>query len=99
MNNYLYIFVTFFITYMIRVIPILLLRKPITSPFLQSFLYYAPYVTISVMTFPAIIQATNNIYAGIIAVIVGIYFAYKEKSLPFVTSVCCITVLIIEAFL
>ena len=89
MNNHLYIFVSFFITYMIRVIPILLLRKPITSPFLQSFLYYAPYVTISVMTFPAILTATGNLYAGVLALLVGVVVSWISGDLFVVALSTC----------
>ena len=99
MNNYIYILVTFVVTYLIRILPILIFRKPITSPFLKSFLHYAPYVTISVMTFPAIIYATNSIYSGIAALLVGIYFAYKEKSMPLVAVACLITVFVLEIFI
>ncbi len=98
MNNYVYILITFIVTIAIRTIPIIFIRKPITSPFLKSFLYYAPYVTLAIMTFPSIINATDNIFAGICALIVGIYLAWKEKSLPIVASACFITVLIIELF-
>ena len=99
MNNYIYILVTFAVTYLIRILPILIFRKQITSPFLKSFLHYAPYVTISVMTFPAIIYATNSIYSGIAALLVGIYFAYKEKSMPLVAVACLITVFVLEIFI
>lgn len=99
MNNILYILTTFIVTYLIRIIPIILFRKPITNNFLQSFLYYAPYVTLSIMTFPSIINATNSIYSGIAALVIGGILAYKEKSLPIVASACCITVLIIETFI
>lgn len=99
MNNYIYILVTFLVTYLIRIIPILIFRKPITSPFLKSFLHYAPYVTISVMTFPAVIYATNSIYSGLAALIVGIYLSYKEKSMPVVAVACCLVVFILEIFI
>lgn len=63
-NMLLYILVAAGVTYAVRVLPLTLLRRPITSPFLQSFLYYVPYVTLSVMTFPAMVDATQSPIAG-----------------------------------
>lgn len=57
MNNYIYIAVMAAVSYTIRVLPLTLIRKPIKNQFIQSFLYYVPYVTLAVMTFPAIIHA------------------------------------------
>ena len=59
MNNYIYIAVMAAVSYTIRVLPLTLIRKPIKNQFIQSFLYYVPYVTLAVMTFPAIVQATQ----------------------------------------
>lgn len=56
----LYILVMFAVTYLVRVLPVTLIRRRIRSPFLQSFLYYVPYVTLAVMTFPAMIEATQS---------------------------------------
>ncbi len=61
MNNYIYIAVMAAVSYTIRVLPLTLIRKPIKNQFIQSFLYYVPYVTLAVMTFPAIIHATGQI--------------------------------------
>ena len=55
------------VTFLIRVIPLTLIRKPINNVFLRSFLYYVPYVTLAVMTFPAIVDATGYPLAGLIA--------------------------------
>ena len=95
----LYIFAAAAVTYAVRVLPITLLRRPIESPFLQSFLYYVPYVTLSVMTFPAMIDATQSLVAGITALAVGIFFAYRGASLPKVALLCCGTVLLLELLL
>ena len=62
--NYISILVAFIVSYLIRVLPLTLIRKPIKSKFIQSFLYYVPYVTLSVMTFPAILQATQTPLSG-----------------------------------
>lgn len=52
-NIYIYILIMGGISYLIRVLPMTLIRKPLKNQFLQSFLYYVPYVTLAVMTFPA----------------------------------------------
>ena len=98
-NIYLYIFVMAFATWCMRVIPSLLMRKPIENRFFQSFLYYVPYVTLAVMTFPAIIQATDQPLAGAAALIVGILAAWFGANLINVAIICCVTVLILEFFL
>ena len=59
-NNYIYIAVMALVSYAIRILPLTLIRKPIKNRFVQSFLYYVPYVTLAVMTFPAIVQATQS---------------------------------------
>lgn len=98
-NIYIYIAVMALVTYLIRVLPLTLIRKQIKNQFLKSFLYYVPYVTLAVMTFPAIIHATQNVYSGIIALVVGIAVAWFGFDL-FKTAVsCCAIVLIIELFL
>ncbi len=90
------IFVMFAVTYLIRVLPLTLIRKPITNIYIRSFLYYVPYVTLAVMTFPAMINATNSLYSGILAFAAGIILTWKKASL-FTTSVaCCIVVFIAE---
>ena len=82
--------------YLIRVVPLVLLRKQITNKYIKSFLYYVPYVTLSVMTFPAIIDATISPIAGLVSLIIGIIGAYKDLGLFKVTVLCCLTVLILE---
>lgn len=98
-NIYIYIAIMAFVTYLIRVLPLTLIRKQITNKFLKSFLYYVPYVTLAVMTFPAIINATQSIYSGILALLVGIVVAWCGFDL-FKTAVsCCAVVLILELFI
>lgn len=96
---FIYILVSFLTSYLIRVLPLTLIRKPITNKYVRSFLYYVPYVTLSVMTFPAIVQATQSPIAGYLALTVGIILAWLDKGLPVVAAACCITVLISEFFL
>ena len=69
--NYISILVAFIVSYLIRVLPLTLIRKPIKSKFIQSFLYDVPYVTLSVMTFPAILQATQTPLSGALALAIG----------------------------
>ena len=99
MRNYLYIFVAFAVIYLIRVLPLTLIRKPIRSRFLRSFLYYVPYVTLAVMTFPAIVEATANPVAGAAALVVGIAAAWLGGSLLTVAGACCAVVFILELIL
>lgn len=96
---YLYIAVMAFATWCMRVLPSLVMKKPVSNRFFQSFLYYVPYVTLAVMTFPAIIEATDSPLAGAAALILGIAAAWFGSSLPTVAVVCCLTVLITELFL
>ena len=98
MNNYLYIAVMAAVSYTIRVLPLTLIRKPIRNRFLQSFLYYVPYVTLAVMTFPAIIHATQTPISGAVALIVGAAAAWLGAGLFPVSVLCCALVFVIELF-
>lgn len=84
------------VTFLIRVLPLTLIRKPIENRFLRSFLYYVPYVTLAVMTFPAIVDATGYAAAGAIAFIVALVLAYFGKGLFFVSVSACVTVFVLE---
>lgn len=98
-NIYVYIFVMTITVFLIRVLPLTIIRKPIKNKLIRDFLYYVPYVTLSVMTFPAIIDATNSPVSGAIALIVGIFAAYKNLGLFKVTVLSCITVFLLELFI
>ncbi|WP_294805411.1 AzlD domain-containing protein [uncultured Gemmiger sp.] len=98
MNNYLYIAVMAAVSYTIRVLPLTLIRKPIRNRFLQSFLYYVPYVTLAVMTFPAIIHATQTPISGAVALVVGAAAAWLGAGLFPVSVLCCVLVFVIELF-
>ena len=98
-NPYIYILIMASVSFMIRVLPLTLIRKPITNRFLKSFLYYVPYVTLAVMTFPAIIQATQSPLAGAAALVIGMILAWKNAGLFPVAVACCAVVLILEFFL
>jgi branched-subunit amino acid transport protein len=98
-NTYIYIWVAAIVSTLIRVAPVTIFRKPIKNRFIRSFLYYVPYVTLAVMTFPAIIEATQNKIAGIAALVVGTIAAWFNQSLFKVAAICCIVVFIIELVL
>ena len=98
-NNYIYIAVMALVSYTIRILPLTLIRKPIKNQFIQSFLYYVPYVTLSVMTFPAIVHATQSPVSGALALVVGIAAAWFGASLFQVSVACCAVVFVIELFL
>ena len=87
-----YILVMGLTTYMIRVLPLTLIRKPIQSKLIRSFLYYVPYVTLAVMTFPAIITVTDNMWSGAAALAVGLIVAWVNGDLFVVAISCCATV-------
>ena len=97
-NVYIYIFVMAGVTYLIRLLPLTLIRKEIQNNYIKSFLYYVPYVTLSVMTFPAILEATANIWSALAGFIIALIMAYKKKSLITVSLFSCIMVFIVELF-
>lgn len=98
-NVYIYILVMGLVTNAIRIVPILLVKSEIKNNFIKSFLYYVPYITLAVMTFPAIIEATLSPVVGLVAMIVGIVIAWKGANLITVAGVCCVIVYILELIL
>ena len=80
-NIWSYIFVMAAVSYLIRMTPLALIRKEITNKYLRSFLFYVPYATLAVMTFPAIMEATQTPIAGLLALLAGIVLAWKGCSL------------------
>ena len=99
MSNYTYIFVMFIVTFAIRMLPLTLIRFEISNRFVRSFLFYVPYVTLSVMTFPAIMDATNEPMAGALAFAVGVIAARLGANLFRTAALCCGVVLVVEMFL
>ncbi len=97
-NTYVYLFIMAGVTYAIRVLPLTLIRGKIQSPFIQSFLYYVPYVTLAVMTFPAILSATQNTISAIAAFLTGILTAWLGFNLFKVAVSCCAVVFLVELF-
>jgi len=84
------------VSLLVRVLPLTLIRKKITSRFLRSFLYYVPYATLAVMTFPAIVDAAGNPAAGIAALAVGGVLAWLRAGLFPVALASCATVFLAE---
>ncbi len=100
MTNYIwYVLATAIPTYLLRMVPLVAIKKKITNPFLRSFLFYMPFAVLATMTFPAIIFSSHRIESATIATIVAIYFSYKEKKLLTVALLSCLTVFIVELFL
>lgn len=99
MNTYIYIFIMAAVTFLIRVLPLTLIRGQIKSRFLRSFLYYVPYVTLATMTFPAIVKATQSPISGLAALIVGILAAWFGLDLFRVALSSCAIVLLLEIFI
>ena len=95
----IYILIMILTTNVIRILPLTLIRKPIKSRFIRSFLYYVPYVTLAVMTFPAILEATESPVAGAIALVCGIVAAYFGLGLFPVAVICCLVVALTEFFI
>ena len=95
-NIYLYIFTMAGVTYLIRMLPLVLAKKEITNTYIKSFLYYVPYACLAAMTFPAILHATDSIYSALAGFAVAIIAAYREKSLLTVALLACVAVFIVE---
>ena len=98
-NNYIYIAVMALVSYAIRILPLTLIRREIRNRFLRSCLYYVPYVTLAVMTFPAMIYATDHLWSGIGALVVGVLVAWCSGNLFLVASIACAVVFLLELFL
>ena len=96
MNIYLYILAMALTTYLIRVLPMTIFRKPIKSRFLRSFLYYVPYCCLTAMTFPSILSSTASILSGAAALVVAVILAYRGKSLIVVALSSSAAVLVVE---
>lgn len=98
-NLYIYLLIMAATTYCIRVLPLTLIRKEIKNKTIRSFLYYVPYVTLAVMTFPAILDATQSTWSALIALIAAILLAWFGQSLFVVSVASCIVVFLVELFL
>ena len=95
-TTYIYIAIVALVTYLIRVLPLTLIRREIKNRFIRSFLYYVPYVTLAVMTFPAIVHATDSIWSGVAALVVGVLVAWFSGNLFLVALSACGVVFLVE---
>ena len=98
-NVYLYILGMWGISYLIRVLPLTLIRREITNKTIRSFLFYVPYVTLAVMTFPAILSATQTPVSAALALVAGLAMAWFGLSLFQVSVLCCAVVFVVELVL
>lgn len=95
-NVYVYIAVMAIVTYLIRTLPLTLVRREIKNVYIRSFLYYVPYVTLSVMTFPSMMDATGSQWSGLAALVVGLVLAWRGASLFKVAVAACAVVYVLE---
>ena len=95
-NVYLYLLIMAAVTYLIRVLPLTVIRGEIKNKRVRAFLYYVPYVTLAVMTFPAILEVTDSPIAGALAMLVGSVSAWLGLGLLPVSLLCCGTVLALQ---
>lgn len=98
-NVYIYILIMAGITYLIRMLPLVLVRKEIENVTVKSFLYYVPYVTLSVMTFPAILSATNSVISAAAGFAAAVVIAFRGGSLFKVAVGACAIVFLMELFI
>lgn len=97
-NIFIYILIMAVVTYLIRMLPLTLIRKEIKNKTIRSFLYYVPYVTLAVMTFPAILSATDTSISGIAGFLVALLLAYLNQGLFKVAVGSCLVVFLFELF-
>ena len=96
---WIYILVASAVTLAIKILPLTLIRGEIKNVTIRSFLHYVPYVTLAVMTFPAIIYATQSQISGALALLAGIVAAWFGASLFKVALLCCSVVFVTELFI
>lgn len=96
MRNYIYIAIMAVTTYLIRMLPLTLLKKEIKNRTFRSFLTYVPYVTLSVMTFPAILETTDSMWISFAGFAAAMVLAYNRVSLFLVSLSSCVLVFVLE---
>lgn len=99
MSIYCYIFTMALTTYLIRMLPMVLLRKPLKNRFIRSFLYYVPYACLSAMAFPSILSSTASIISGLAALVVAVLLGLKGRSMMVVALGSSAAVLVTEFLL
>ena len=99
MNIYIYIAAMALTTYLVRMLPLTVFRKPIKSRFFRSFLHYVPYACLTAMTFPAILGDTASLVSGAAALVVAVVLSYLDQSLMIVALASSAAVFIVERFM
>lgn len=106
MNDYFRFFTLLFVmagvTYLVRLLPLLLVKRQIQNRFILSFLYYIPYTVLAAMTIPAVFYSTGDFVSALAGIIVAIFLAFMEKSLlavSLISSACALLIGIVEYFL
>ena len=94
-----YLLVMAGVTYLVRVVPFILINKKIENRVINSFLYYIPYTVLAAMTFPAILYTTGNIVSAVAGLLVAIVISFRGRSLIIVAVGACAAVFITEAIL
>ena len=84
------------VTYLVRMLPFVLIRRKIKNRFIRSFLYYIPYSVLSVMTIPAIFFSTGSLFSAAAGTLVAVLLSYREKTLLTVAVSASLTVLAVE---
>ena len=69
------------VTYLVRMLPFVLVRKQITNRFLLSFLHYIPYTVLAAMTIPAILGSTGSLPTALAGLVVGALLAFLRRGL------------------
>ena len=95
-NFWIYLLVMAGITYLIRMLPMVLIKNKIKNRFILSFLYYVPYTVLSVMTIPAIFYSTSSIVSALVGFVAAMVTAYYGKSLLKVAATSCAVVFVAE---
>lgn len=93
---FIYLVVMAGVTYLIRMLPLVLCREKIENRFIRSFLYYIPYAVLSAMTVPAIFYSTTYFLSALCGFAVAIVLSFLEKKLLTVAIGACCTVFVVE---
>ena len=96
---FVYLLVMAGVTYLVRMLPLVLIKKKIQNRFLISFLYYMPYAVLAVMTVPAMFYATGSVISALAGFAVAVLLAYFKRSLVVVAAASCSAVLLAELIL
>ena len=98
-NYVIYLFVMAGITYLIRMVPLVLVKKKIKNKYILSFLYYIPYAVLSVMTFPAIFYSTSSVVSAVVGTAIALIVAFMNKSMVIVAALSSLGVFVTELIL